>query len=648
MNEGLILPDKSFLRRAMKTLNHRYMASKQVVDAITPDVKRYRDMYDCAVSSKEHRWEANLVIPKARYIVDTITPQIMSTIFSQEQWLTTKNINIPEAALAQLDKWLVWFCDKYMDWYLQALQLFKSSPIDGTSIAKLFMRNGLPALQYDDLLNFYPDPSCHVPGDVDSMAYCFHRITRTFSQLERATVPMLEDLSVVEGVYAPQLVDRPMYMNLDKLWKLYRPTETINLDGETVEQYRPPYELFEYYGEIETTFGVYDTDKQRYSPGKYDEYVITVLKEGLESEDADMVLRAQNSTFVYLDPISGRPAYLKPFVTSLYSIEPGSFYGTSALKPVESLIAELTDFHNMFLDNLKRSVLTILKVLKNSGLDEDDLECKPMGIWYVRDHADVMPMEFPAIQMSGLGAIDEMLGQEIDRLSTPQAMQGVPVSKRQTGTEFQGLLQQGAQRFATFIQSADRLTLRPFVQKVKIFLSRLPAVVEGRAFQTPFGDVQLDPKWLTDASDVAFAATGVEPEHSLYAKREMFPQLLTALSNLLTQSAGAYKVNMPQITTMMESLFGFKDASALIEPTSNYVSIASLAAVLQQAMQTHPEFQKMAPLMAQFVEMAQQLDKQQMGAEFPPLSGVIGSASRQMQQAPEEGAGGPSGGEPVQ
>lgn len=638
MENGLVTPDPAFLRRAMKTLNQRYQASKQVVESIRPDIERYRAMYDCVTSSKEHRWEANLVIPKARYIIDTITPQIVSTIFSRERWLTTKNINIPEESLALMDKWLVWFCDRYMDWYLQALQIFKSSPIDGTSIAKLFMRNGLPALMYDDILNFYPDPACHIPGNVDAMEYCFHRVHRTFSQLEQATVPMLQNVGV-GSMALPALMDVPMYTNLDKLWNLYRPTETINLDGETVEQYRPPYELMEYYGNIETTFGVYDTDRSRYKPGKYDEYVITVLKEGLESENADLVLRAQNSTFAYMDSISGRVMYLKPFITSLYSIEPGSFYGTSALKPVESLIAELTDFHNLFLDNMKRSVLTILKVLKNSGLDEDDLECKPMGIWYVRGHDDVMPVDFPPVQLAGLGAIDQMLGQEIDRLSTPQSMQGVPVSKRQTGLEFQSLLQQGSQRFATFIQSADRLTLRPFVQKVRIFLSKLPAIVEGRAFQTPFGEVMLNPKWLTDASDVSFAATGVEPEQSLYMKRELFPQILTALSNMMTQSGGQYKINLPEIVKLLEPIYDFKGVGRLVEPTSNYVSINALATVLQTAMQSNPQFVQMAPVMAQFVEMAQQLDKQAMGGESPPLSGMVAQMSGQMQQQVQQQVG---------
>lgn len=646
LGTGLVVPDKPFLKQAIKVLHKRYDMSKKVVDDIRPDIERYRAMYACEAVSKLHQWEANLVIPKARYIVDTITPQIMSTIFSKDQWLTTKNINIPDTSLMELDRWLVWFCDKYMKWYLQALQLFKSSPIDGTSFAKLFMQNGLPTLQYDDILNFYPDPSCHTPGDVDSMEYCFHQIDRTFSQLERATVPkLLEVINPTTQDVLYTLGVGPMYSNMDKLYEKYPPSFEVDTDKGKAEEYRPPYELLEYYGEIETTFGVFDVDKNRYKPGKYDEYIITTLKEGLETDDASLVLRAENSTFSYTDSLSGRETYLKPFIVSLYSVEPGKFYGGSALKPVESLIAELTDFHNLFLDNLKRSVMTVLKVLKNTGLEEEDLEMKPYALWYVRDQNDVQAFQAPTTPLTGLHAVDMMLSQEIDRSSTPQAMQGVPVSKRQTSSEFQGLLAEGARRFATFIQSADRLTLRPFVQKVKIFLSKIPSIVEGRAFQTPFGEVQIDPKWLTDAADVSFAATGVEPEHSIYMKQELFPQILQSLTGLVAQSNGAYRLNVPSIIKELEPIYGFKDAESMVESSGMFVSLQALITVMQTAAQSNPALAEMVPVMANLVEMAQQYEMQMAGAAPPSVKGGVAQVQRQVAQ--EQQAQQPQGGQNV-
>lgn len=625
--QGYVKPSGRFLKRVARVLHNYYDESKTFQENALAHIDEYRDIYDCVTKSKAHEWEANLILPKGNYIIETIAPQIMSAVFSQSQWLTTKDYMVPDEALYKMDKWLVWFCDRYMNFYLQALQLFKQAPIDGTSLVKLYFQNGVPKASYFDLKDFYPDPGCTVPGAVDEMRYCFHRTYKTFADLDQATVLRAlpaESVSGIEAVGAAdiqqQLGDNlglgtaesvelrhlPKYFNLDKVWQ--HTTEVIKLDkdGEVLDTTVEGYKVLEYIGQVETTFGIYDDDRKSYKPGKYEEYIITALEDGVVTENPDLIIRAEPSPWVYYDPLEMRDKPVKPFVASVFCVKPGSFYGQSALKPVQSLIEETQEIHNLYLDNMKRSVSTILQVLQHTGLTEEDLEFRPMGVWYVRDHDDVRPVQFPMVNLGSFAQINAMLQQEIDRGSTPMAMQGVATTKRQTGTEFQSLLAEGSRRFSTFIQSADRLTLRPFVQKTKLMLSKMPQVIFGQAFQSPFGEIYIDPRWLLYTNEMEFAATGVEPEHSVYMKQQIFPQILQSVGQLIAAGGGQYVMNLPALLSEMEAIYGFKNIDQFVQDTMQLVSIDALI----QAVGNDPEAQQQV---AQLFKIAKQMELEASG-----------------------------------
>ena len=588
-------PDKDFLEKTRKLLQTRYTEGRKWVDSKQRDWDKYREMYRNEIVNRDHTWEANLVIPKPYYIVQTVTPQILSAIFNMADFITIKHPQMPDAELTRLGRWFAWFLLRRMNIYMRAVEMFTDSPIVGTSLLKMYMHNGAAQADFLKVDDFVPDPRSKKPGDVDSMAFCFNRFQREFGDLERATAVRLADVEMtiptldpmtgaptgaLQNITIPQLQTQGLYFNLKEVWEKHVRKEedvtTVSDPNAEMQVDIPNIDLTEHWGEIETTFGVYDVDKKRYSPGKYEEYVVTSTMDG---DDIDTIIRCEPSEFYYNDKVEQRRRYLKPYVCSIYSAEPGVFYGTGALKPVESLITEMKEHHDLYLDEHKRSVMTILSVLERSGLTPRDLEFSPYAHWIMRNHDDVKVVQFPEINLQAFMAVHGLIDREIDRTAgSSTMMQGIPTTKRQTAGETQMLMGESARRFSTFIHMADHLTLRPLAFKTMILMRNMPAIINGEYFNTPDATVQISAKDLLDDMEFVFAATGIEPEYSKYAKQEIFPKILRELAQLMQAAGGQYTFDFPNILKELNELYNFNRVNQFVKPAQQMIPVDLLQA----------------------------------------------------------------------
>jgi hypothetical protein len=338
----------------------------------------------------------------------------------------------------------------------------------------------------------------------------------------------------------------------------------------------PNLDLVEHWGEIETTFGVYDVDRKTYSPGKYEEYVVTAT---LDGSDIETIIRCEPSEFYYNDKIEQRRKYLKPYVCSIYSADPGVFYGHGAIQPVESLITEMKEHHDLYLDEHKRSVMTILSVLERSGLTPRDLEFSPYAHWIMRNHDDIKVVQFPEINLQAFMAVHGLIDREIDRTAgSSTMMQGIPTTKRQTAGETQMLMGESARRFSTFIHMADHLTLRPLALKSMILMRNMPAIINGDYFNTPDAEVRVSAKDLLDDLEFVFAATGIEPEYSKYAKQEIFPKILRELAQLMQVTGGQFQFNFPEILKELNELYNFNRVDKFVQQAQQMIPVDLLQA----------------------------------------------------------------------
>src|SRR4030042_1533681 len=180
-------PSATFLENIKKEFQANLTESSKLVQGKTKNWEDSERLYNNEALPRVHSHESNLIIPKAHYTVETITPQIMQTYFGMAQWLTIKDPDLPDSVLRQQEYWMMWFMMTKMKMYLRTLEAVKCAVALGTSIEKLYMKNGIPANDYVKLANFRPDPRCQKPGEIDSMAWCMEIIENmSFGELERA------------------------------------------------------------------------------------------------------------------------------------------------------------------------------------------------------------------------------------------------------------------------------------------------------------------------------------------------------------------------------------------------------------------------------------------------------------------------------
>jgi len=157
-------PSSDFLDKTKKELQKRFTESKKIVDSKKESWKNFKNLYKTKQTPRQHTWESNLIIPKANYIISTIHPQIMTTIFAMAQWVTFKNPMMDSVRKQELEKWFVWFCERVVKLYVAMAELFKAAPIYGTSFAKILFQHGVPAVDYAEIDSILPMPTIISPG----------------------------------------------------------------------------------------------------------------------------------------------------------------------------------------------------------------------------------------------------------------------------------------------------------------------------------------------------------------------------------------------------------------------------------------------------------------------------------------------------
>jgi hypothetical protein len=547
-------PSPAMLERATKVLNERFKASKRIVNAKKDKWKIWERMYKNEQIQRRIIGESNLVLPKADYIAEVISAKVINSIFSVSEWLTMKHPMMDPAILADQQTWLMWVMDRKVNFYLTAIELFKSAPIKGTAICKVYMKHFWPCVEYLDLESFFPDPLARKPGDIQSMRYCFHQFKRDMNQIKRFV----------------NANNQSIYTNLDKLEemgkaKLGESFRMTGTEGVSVEdKIVPIFDLIEYHGEFEHT------------KGQYGEYIITGVLKEQSSDEIDLVIRCEPSGFKVMDNYTQEETYLKPFVSSIYSVNPGEFYGKSAISSVESLINEQTDLHNLYMDNHKRLVNGITKVLNRTNLTRNDIPQVPGAIWFLDSFEDVEVETPPETNLIGYKTIHELLDRELEKASGVTSYNlGVGRTKRETYGEIRSMISEASDRFQLFIQMADRLTLRPLLARVYPLLRQTFSIFKNMDFNINGQQIGISEENLLEDMDVSFAATTIESEHSKYSKQQTFPQIVTMLANI---SGG--RLNVDEVAREIGNLYNYRNAVRFLNP-EDQIPISALPPELQ-------------------------------------------------------------------
>lgn len=221
-----------------------------------------------------------------------------------------------------------------------------------------------PDIEHVPIEDFYPDPAVRVPGDIEAMRGCGHRVYKSYEELkekEQKTLPNGEKVGLYKNL--GKLKTRMMSKFLEG-----HPEDTWRDEQLELSQYEKligKIEIFEYWG--------------RFSPDgkqKPKEMIITI------ADDAVVIRREEN-------PFDMR---FKPFIACPNTPIPGEFYGDGDIKPIESLIRELTALRNARLDQVNINVNGMHIVDRNAGINLKTLTYKPGGIILADDINGIKPL----------------------------------------------------------------------------------------------------------------------------------------------------------------------------------------------------------------------------------------------------------------
>jgi hypothetical protein len=124
-----------------------------------------------------------------------------------------------------------------------------------------------------------------------------------------------------------------------------------------------------------------------------------------------------------------------------------------------------------------------------------------------------------------------------------------------------------------------------------ILMRNMPAIIGGEVFNTPDSQIAISAKDLLDDLEFVFAATGIEPEYSKYAKQDMFPKILKELGNIMQTTNGQWQFNFPEIVKEINELYNFSRMENFVMPAQQMIPLDLLQASamgdprLQQAVQ---------------------------------------------------------------
>jgi len=223
---------------------------------------------------------------------------------------------------------------------------------------------------------------------------------------------------------------------------------------------------------------------------------------------------------------------------------------------------------------------------------------------------DVQELQSPEINLQAFQLVDSLLDRETDRtLAMSSLSQAVPYTKRQTLGEVHTLMGEQLKRFSAFIQTSDHITFRPLAKKILILMRQMPHIMMGKPFEMPEGDYVVPPDYLTDRTHVSFAATGMEPEPSKYAKADIWPRILKALADLTMATGGKYELVLPKILQQFEDLYDIKDPQRYVREARPSIPIDALM------QSTPPEYQEAMQQVIQdaasLLQAEEQMAKQQ-------------------------------------
>lgn len=518
---------------------------------------------------------ANLKLPYAFTTIETFVPQIVDVFLSEKPYIYIEPQGEEDFEAAEaISNYITYQMDR-MQFFKDFVPFVKNMLIYGTGIAKtpwivktkevskvFYERDSFgieiqskktetqtiydgPKFDNIDILDFYSDPGCNKPGDVQSMRGCVHRVWRTYDQLK--------DLEKKDGF--------GIYHNLDKLkntigengsnaWtNMSRGQDSWAQDKKELLNHQTPglknkgkIEVWEYWGTVPNSETSPETN------GK--EYVITIA-------NGDTVIRYDENPF---------DAKFKPFIACPNYTIPNEFYGIGEVEIVYSLIKEATALRNARLDQANQAVNRMWIVDRGSGINLRNLYSRSGGIILTNDMNGIRELAAPEVPGSSYKEISQIDYDIQNATSQINASQGASNVGRAFGSTAKGvdyLKSFSATRLSLKVKQIERYVMNDF-GKILLMLNR-QFVKEDQWVQlfnnddNPF--VKISPEVFLN--DYDFFATGAMERLNKEQKQQIFQNNILPFLQVVEQFQ-PHTIKMDSVVKRFFKDFDYKNPSEYI------------------------------------------------------------------------------------
>ncbi|MBE3610496.1 portal protein [Campylobacter californiensis] len=362
---------------------------------------------DKALSLKE-RGKANLFIPKLNAKAKRITDSLSETYFNTDEFAKLEcYINSEQKVIDKWQEAINYYTDM-IKLYKVFMPIFQKIPFLGTSVAKIYWRNGMPVIEEVELDDVYFDPNAK---DHDDIRYIVNRINLSYGDLEELSK---------QGIFSKEAVSE------------------IVSDEAFIYERLSVYDIYEQ-----------DTNSQ---------WKVSTINESGAVLRADIKLK------------DGCPFIIGYMLPQVRAYDESTFvvaYGEPPLASILPLQDEMNFARNAMIDGINRLLNPKLLVPLNANVSRKDLES--MGPTYISQPTAVQIMPPPNVSFAvqNISLIDNEMS-EVSGVSPQQ--NGATTARAETATMSQIMANEGSVRLQGYIRSFNETFFEPLFERLAMLI----------------------------------------------------------------------------------------------------------------------------------------------------------------------------------
>jgi len=218
----------------------------------------------------------------------------------------------------------------------------------------------------------------------------------------------------------------------------------------------------------------------------------------------------------------------KPFVMASYDSLPNEIYGLSGMQVIHDLAEEINTIHNQRLDNASMLINNMWLRLSGSQIKDEDLVSRPNGIIDVDSMEDLQKLEMGDIPRSAFTSEDILHRNLEQALGTPPILRGVEGKSGATATEVSTMNENALGRFEAKIRVFEELCVNDIARMMD--LNNQQFITDHRVAKLDLDDVskwrEIEPGDLIGEFDYSPAKTSVDAAANKDLRRQQMTEAL--------------------------------------------------------------------------------------------------------------------------